>query len=62
MGLIYLADFHQLYRLVLVFVENCIHNGKQLDYFVYPGHDHNVAGPDRAHLIAKITQYFKDNL
>ena len=46
----------------LVFVENCIHNGKQLDYFVYPGHDHNVAGPDRAHLITKITQYFKDNL
>ena len=46
----------------LVFVENCIHNGKQLDYFVYPGHDHNVAGPDRAHLITRITQYFKDNL
>ena len=46
----------------LVFVENCIHNGKQLDYFVYPGHDHNVYGKDRAHLIAKITQYFKDNL
>jgi dipeptidyl-peptidase-4 len=46
----------------LVFVENCIHNGKQLDYFVYPGHDHNVYGMDRAHLIAKITQYFKDNL
>ena len=46
----------------LVFVENCIHNGKQLDYFVYPGHAHNVSGPDRAHLITKITQYFKDNL
>ena len=46
----------------LVFVENCIHNGKQLDYFVYPGHDHNVYGMDRAHLISKITQYFKDNL
>jgi len=46
----------------LVFVENCIHNGKQLDYFVYPGHDHNVHGMDRAHLIEKITQYFKDNL
>ena len=46
----------------LVFVENCIHNGKQLDYFVYPGHGHNVAGPDRAHLITKITQYFKNNL
>ncbi len=46
----------------LTFVENCIHNGKQLDYFVYPGHDHNVYGMDRAHLITKITQYFKDNL
>ena len=46
----------------LVFVENCIHNGKQLDYFVYPGHDHNVYGMDRAHMITKITQYFKDNL
>ena len=46
----------------LVFVENCIHNGKQLDYFVYPGHEHNVRGRDRAHLITKITQYFKDNL
>ena len=46
----------------LVFVENCIHDGKQLDYFVYPGHGHNVRGMDRAHLITKITQYFKDNL
>ena len=46
----------------LSFVENAIHNGKQLDYFVYPGHDHNVYGPDRAHLIMKITEYFKENL
>ena len=46
----------------LVFIENCIHNGKQIDYFVYPGHDHNVMGPDRAHLINKITEYFKANL
>ena len=46
----------------LSFLENAIHNGKQIDYFVYPGHDHNVYGPDRAHLIEKITQYFKENL
>ena len=46
----------------LSFVENAIHNQKQMDYFVYPGHDHNVYGMDRAHLITKITQYFKDNL
>ena len=46
----------------LSFVENCIHNNIQLDYFVYPGHDHNVYGPDRAHLVTKITEYFKANL
>ena len=46
----------------LVFVENCINNGKQLDYFVYPGHEHNVHGMDRAHMITKILEYFKDNL
>ena len=46
----------------LSFVENCIHNNIQLDYFVYPGHDHNVYGTDRAHLVTKITEYFKANL
>lgn len=46
----------------LVFIENCIHAGKQLDYFVYPGHEHNVRGTDRAHLMTKIANYFKDNL
>ncbi len=33
-----------------------------LDYYVYPGHKHNVVGPDRAHLYKKITQYFFDFL
>ena len=46
----------------LSFVESAIHNQKQMDYFVYPGHDHNVYGMDRAHLITKITEYFKANL
>ena len=46
----------------LSFLENAIHNGKLMDYFVYPGHDHNVYGLDRAHLIMKITEYFKENL
>jgi len=44
-----------------------LHCGKQekgilLDYFIYPGHDHNVAGKDRAHLIKKIEDYFERNL
>lgn len=46
----------------LSFVQACIEHGKLLDYFVYPGHDHNVMGPDRTHLIMKISQYFKENL
>jgi dipeptidyl-peptidase-4 len=33
-----------------------------LDYYVYPGHKHNVIGPDRTHLYKKITQYFFDFL
>ncbi len=46
----------------LVFLQTAIKKGKQMDYFVYPGHGHNVRGRDRAHLYTKITNYFKDNL
>lgn len=44
------------------FVQKCIEQGRLLDYFIYPGHDHNVAGKDRAHLIRKIEDYFERNL
>jgi len=44
------------------FVQKCIEKGILLDYFIYPGHDHNVAGKDRAHLIKKIEDYFERNL
>jgi dipeptidyl-peptidase-4 len=33
-----------------------------LDYFVYPGHKHNVMGKDRVHLMQKITEYLIENL
>lgn len=33
-----------------------------LDYFVYPGHKHNVLGKDRVHLMQKITDYIIENL
>ncbi len=46
----------------LSFVDACIKAGVLIDYFVYPGHDHNVAGPDRAHLVKKIEDYYKRNL
>lgn len=46
----------------LMFLKTCIDKGKQVDYFVYPGHEHNVIGKDREHLFQKITDYFMQNL
>jgi len=33
-------------------------NNVQVDYFVYPGYEHNVRGKDRVHLMEKISEYF----
>mgnify|MGYP001587463594 FL=1 len=33
-----------------------------LDYFFYPGHQHNVYGRDRIHLYKKVSQYFFEHL
>jgi len=42
----------------LSFVESCIKNKIQVDYFFYPTHEHNVRGMDRVHLMQKVTEYF----
>ncbi|MEZ4854117.1 DPP IV N-terminal domain-containing protein [Flavobacterium sp.] len=44
------------------FVEECIKAGKQVDYFLYPNHEHNVRGKDRIHMYQKIATYFDDYL
>ncbi len=44
------------------FLQKCIELGKQVDFFVYPTHPHNVRGIDRVHLMEKISNYFIDNL
>ncbi len=44
------------------FVKACVDNGVQVDYMIYPGHEHNVLGKDRAHLYQKITDYLMENL
>lgn len=46
----------------LDYLKQAVDEGVQLDYFVYPGHPHNVGGKDRAHLYTKITRYFDENL
>lgn len=40
------------------FLRNAVSNGVQVDYFVYPGYEHNVRGKDRVHLMQKVTDYF----
>ncbi|MBQ3712042.1 MAG: S9 family peptidase [Bacteroidales bacterium] len=42
----------------LSFVQKCIEEGVQLDYFPYPCSEHNVFGKWRIHLHEKITAYF----
>jgi dipeptidyl-peptidase-4 len=44
------------------FVRACIDKGVQIDYMIYPGHEHNVIGKDRAHLYQKVTDYLVENL
>ena len=44
------------------FVRAAIDKNIQVDYMIYPGHEHNVLGKDRAHLYEKITNYFMENL
>ena len=44
------------------FVKHAVDKGVQVDYMIYPGHEHNVTGKDRAHLYQKVTDYFMQNL
>ncbi len=44
------------------FVKAAVDKGVQLDYMIYPGHEHNVMGKDRAHLYQKVSDYFNQAL
>jgi dipeptidyl-peptidase-4 len=46
----------------LKYLKTAVDQGVQLDYFVYPGHPHNVGGKDRVHLYTKITNYLDQYL
>lgn len=46
----------------LSFIEQCILEGTQPDFFVYPGEPHNMRGHQSTHLHERITQYFEDYL
>ena len=46
----------------LQFLKASINAGTHPDYFIYPGHGHNMIGKDRVHLHEHITRYFDDHL
>lgn len=56
------ADNVVVWQHSLMFLKAAVDKDKQVDYFVYPGHEHNVLGKDRVHLFNKITEYFMQNL
>lgn len=44
------------------FLKACVDSGVQVDYFVYPEHQHNVRGKDRAHLMVKVLTYIQEHI
>ena len=46
----------------ILYQKKAVDKGVLVDYYVYPGHEHNVLGKDRAHLMDKICTYFIENL
>lgn len=46
----------------IMYQKKAVDKGVQVDFYLYPGHEHNVLGKDRAHLMEKICNYFIDNL
>jgi len=45
----------------LAFVQKCVQEGVQIDFFPYPMHPHNVSGKDRVHLMTKVLNYIMEN-
>ena len=44
------------------FQRTCVDEGVQVDFYMYPGHPHNVRGKDRIHLMTKVFEYIKLHL
>lgn len=44
------------------FLRECVKENKQVDFFAYPTHPHNVRGKDRVHLMEKVSRYFEEHL
>ncbi len=43
-------------------LKQSVDKGVQIDFFLYPGHKHNVRGKDRVHLMEKVLGYIDEKL
>ncbi len=46
----------------LTLIQSFVKAGKQMDFFTYPMHLHNVRGKDRVHLMQKVLDYIDEKL
>jgi dipeptidyl-peptidase-4 len=46
----------------LALIEAFVKADKQIDFFIYPNHPHNVRGRDRVHLMRKVLDYVMEKL
>ena len=56
------SDDVVLWQHSLRYIRECVRKNKQIEYFVYPEHPHNVRGVDRVHLFEKIELFIKEHL
>lgn len=55
------SDDVVVWQHTLMYTKACVDKGVQTDYYLYPGHPHNVRGTDRMHLLTKVAEYVKAN-
>ncbi len=44
------------------FIQECVDKETEVDYFIYPGHSHNINGRNRYHMMKKVLTYIIDKL
>ncbi|HTF02509.1 MAG TPA: prolyl oligopeptidase family serine peptidase, partial [Bacteroidia bacterium] len=55
------SDDVVVWQHTLAYTKAAVDSGVQTDYYIYPGHLHNVKGKDRVHLLTKIAGYIIAN-
>lgn len=55
------SDDVVVWQHTIAYTKAAVDKGVQTDYYMYPGHLHNVRGKDRVHLLTKVAEYVITN-